>query len=62
MKTYHHLDYIYYFSILLEGSIDIDSGCNIRNALKSICKYGACDESSYPYKIKKFKQNHLIIV
>lgn len=57
MKTYQPSRlYIYYFSRLLEGSTNIDSGCNIRNALKSICKYGACDESTYPYKIRKFKK------
>ena len=47
--------YIYYFSRLLENSINDDSGCNIRDVLKAISKYGACDELLYPYKIKKFK-------
>lgn len=48
--------YIYYFSRLLEGTIDEDSGCDIRNVLKSISKYGACDELLYPYDIDKFKE------
>ena len=46
--------YIYYFSRLLEGTINEDSGCDIRNVLKAISKYGACDELLYPYDISKF--------
>ena len=46
--------YIYYFSRLLEGTINEDSGCDIRNVLKAISKYGACDELMYPYDISKF--------
>lgn len=48
--------YIYYFSRLLEGNIDEDSGCDIRSVLKAISKYGACDELIYPYNISKFKE------
>jgi C1A family cysteine protease len=47
--------YIYYFSRLLENTINEDSGCTIRNVLKAINLYGACDEFLYPYKIKKYK-------
>lgn len=47
--------YIYYFSRLLEGNTNEDSGCDIRNVLKAISKYGACDELLYPYDISKFK-------
>lgn len=46
--------YIYYFSRLLEGTINEDSGCDIRNVLKAISKYGACDELLHPYDISKF--------
>ena len=48
--------YIYYFSRLLENNINEDSGCNIRDVLKAISKYGACDELLYPYNTKKFKK------
>lgn len=48
--------YIYYFSRLLEGTINEDSGCDIRNVLKAVSKYGACNEKIYPYIIKNFKE------
>jgi C1A family cysteine protease len=48
--------YIYYFSRLLEGNINEDSGCDIRSVLKAISKYGVCDELIYPYNTSKFKE------
>jgi C1A family cysteine protease len=47
--------YIYYFSRYIEKSIDVDSGCEIRNVMKAVAKYGACEEKLIPYNIKKFK-------
>ena len=48
--------YIYYFSRFLEDNVDDDSGCNLRDAMKAIVKFGACDELLYPYKIQKFNK------
>jgi C1A family cysteine protease len=47
--------YIYYFSRLIENSVDNDSGCEIRDVLKAIHTYGACSEDIWPYDITKFK-------
>jgi len=48
--------YIYYFSRLVENSIYIDAGCEIRTAMKAVAKYGACREELFPYNIEKFTQ------
>jgi C1A family cysteine protease len=46
--------YLYYFTRLIEDDIQEDSGCSIRDALKSIKKYGDCDELLWPYNIDNF--------
>lgn len=46
--------YIYYFSRLLENTINQDSGASIRDVMKAIAKYGTCDELSWPYEPAKF--------
>jgi len=43
--------YIYYFA---RKDKKVDSGCTIKNALSQIKKYGACSETSYPYKKEHF--------
>lgn len=50
--------FIYYYSRLLENCVNQDSGAVIRDVMKAVQKYGACDESSgqWPYDITKFKQ------
>lgn len=48
--------YIYYFSRLLENNVDIDSGCEIRNVMKAVSRYGACEEYLIPYIINNFKK------
>jgi C1A family cysteine protease len=47
--------YIYYFSRLIENNVDIDSGCEIRNVMKAVAKYGACEEYLIPYNIENFR-------
>lgn len=47
--------YIYYFSRLIENNIEIDSGCEIRNVMKAVANYGACEEDLVPYIIENFK-------
>lgn len=47
--------YIYFFCRLIEDSIELDAGCEIRDVLKAIHTYGACSEDLWPYDITKFK-------
>jgi C1A family cysteine protease len=46
--------FIYYNTRSLEGHVDQDSGCQIRNAIKTVGTIGACDEKLWPYDISKF--------
>ena len=36
--------YIYWFSRFLEGTVNDDSGCYIRDVMKAIHTFGVCDE------------------
>lgn len=45
----------YYNTRVLEGTIDSDSGCQIRNAIKISNQIGNCYEITWPYDIAKFK-------
>lgn len=48
--------FIYYFTRLLEGSpLNEDTGISIRGGLKSIQKYGACNENLWQYNINRFR-------
>jgi C1A family cysteine protease len=47
--------YIYYYTRLLEGTINYDSGAYIRTAIKAAYNYGAPQEKLWPYNISKFK-------
>lgn len=47
--------FVYYNERLLEGDIDQDGGGQIRDGIKTLVKYGACDETLWPYDTKKFK-------
>jgi C1A family cysteine protease len=46
--------FIYYFTRLIEGTINEDSGACIRDVMKEINTYGACSETLVPYDITKF--------
>src|SRR6476659_5862851 len=48
--------FIYYNERAMEGTIDSDSGAMIRDGVKSVNKRGACKESSWPYKIERFRE------
>jgi len=48
--------YIYYFSRYLADNTDDDTGCNLRDVMKAITKFGACDELIYPYIIENFNK------
>lgn len=46
---------IYYWGRFIEGTVNEDSGLEIRDGFKALAKYGCCDEKLWPYNIKKFK-------
>jgi C1A family cysteine protease len=46
---------IYYGARFLEGTVDSDAGCEIRDAMKFIAKQGAGPESLWPYNIALFR-------
>src|SRR5918911_1464153 len=47
--------FIYYNERVIEGTVDSDSGAQIRDGIKSINKQGACSErDDWPYEIIKF--------
>ena len=46
----------YYNSRSMEGTIASDAGASVRDAIKAIAQWGACDESLWPYVTSKFTQ------
>lgn len=46
--------FIYYNERKIEGTIDTDSGAEIRDGIKSINDVGVCSEDVWPYDITKF--------
>lgn len=44
----------YYNARALEGTIHSDSGCTIRDGIKTMLKQGLCREKEWPYNITKF--------
>jgi C1A family cysteine protease len=47
--------FIYYNERVMEGSVDSDSGAQIRDGIKTVAKQGACREDpTWPYEIAKF--------
>lgn len=49
--------FTYYATRLIEGSVSTDSGAYIRDAIKSMVKYGIADELAWPYDTAKFAVN-----
>jgi C1A family cysteine protease len=47
--------FIYYNARALEGTISEDSGCSIRDGVKTAVNDGVCNETMWPYKTCKFK-------
>lgn len=45
----------YYYTRVIENTVNIDNGCQIRNAFKVCNKTGSCYETVWPYTISKFK-------
>jgi C1A family cysteine protease len=46
--------FIYYNERAIEGTVDSDSGAQIRDGIKSVASQGDCPESGWPYDISKF--------
>jgi C1A family cysteine protease len=46
--------FIYYNERDMEGTVNSDSGAEIRDGMKSVNKQGACPEPEWPYKISRF--------
>ncbi|MFN8308347.1 MAG: C1 family peptidase [Chitinophagales bacterium] len=45
--------FIYYNERVIEGTVDIDNGAEIRNGIKSVNKLGACTEKRWKYSAGK---------
>ena len=48
--------FIYYNERVMEHTVQIDSGAQIRDGIKSVDKQGVCHEKNWPYLISKFTQ------
>jgi C1A family cysteine protease len=48
--------FIYYNERVMEGTVDQDSGAEIRDGIKSVAQIGAPPESLWPYDIAKFAE------
>jgi C1A family cysteine protease len=46
--------FIYYNERVIEHTVNVDAGAQIRDGIKSVAKQGAPDESLYPYVITAF--------
>lgn len=46
--------FIYYNERAIEGTVNVDSGAQIRDGIKSVVKQGACTEKTWPYQITQF--------
>jgi C1A family cysteine protease len=47
--------FIYYNERAMEGTVDFDSGAQIRDGIKSVAKQGVCPEPEWPYRTAKFR-------
>lgn len=54
--------FIYYNARALEGNVNDDAGCEIRDAVKSLAAQGVCPEHDWPYNTHAFatKPPHII--
>jgi C1A family cysteine protease len=48
--------FIYYNERVMEGTVESDSGAQIRDGIKSVSHLGDCPEQDCPYDISKFAQ------
>lgn len=47
---------IYWLERFLEHTVSIDAGAQIRDGMKAVARWGACDEALWPYDIEKFAE------
>jgi C1A family cysteine protease len=47
--------FIYYNERALEGTVESDSGAQIRDGIKTVSKQGACKEATWAYEIEHFR-------
>lgn len=47
--------FIYYNERVVEGTVNVDSGAEIRTGIKVINRQGTCSEKTWPYIIKRFR-------
>ena len=48
--------FIYYNERVIEGTVESDSGAQIRDGIKSVASQGVCPEPEWPYDISRFTQ------
>jgi C1A family cysteine protease len=48
--------FIYYNERVVEGSVDTDSGAQLRDGIKVIAAQGVCPESEWPYDVSRFTE------
>lgn len=48
--------FIYYNERVIEGSVDIDAGAEIRDGIKTVVKQGVCPETVWPYDVARFRE------
>ena len=48
--------FIYYNERVIEGTVDSDSGAQIRDGIKSVASQGVCPEDMWPYNIANFTE------
>jgi C1A family cysteine protease len=48
--------FIYYNERVIEGTVGVDSGAQIRDGIKAVGTLGVCPEPEWPYDIEKFIQ------
>ena len=48
--------FIYYNERVIEGTVNSDSGAQLRDGIKTVASQGVCPEPEWPYDIAKFTQ------
>jgi C1A family cysteine protease len=54
--------FIYYNERKIEGTVNQDSGAQIRDGVKSVANQGVCPETSWPYDARPYPPNPLLTV
>jgi C1A family cysteine protease len=47
--------FIYYNERMIEGTVSVDSGAELRDGMKAINRWGVCHEDLCPYDVTKFR-------